>query len=613
MTWTLEIHHIDVVGSGDATLIVAEDDGLGHAHGPSMRTCLVDGGRAMAGNTVHDYLINNVNLGTGGGQHPLDVMVVTHYDADHMDGIRSLLLRPHHGIYDNTLVFDQGETASDEANYLLYANAIGVRHGRTRVTRNVANTQVPVKDRKAVRVRPAAVNNVRTQPMMFGVHGAVPPNPPVNAPAPLAVPPGAVIHAATLADWWHPYWLVGREILWTDAAGEPSNQPRPGAPTMTCIAANRFVREDAGNSLYRVGSALASAEKIKNEMSLAFELQFGTFRYYIGGDIESAQERLIAEYLNSTDSVAGRVHVVKASHHGAKTASRRSFIDRMRPEAVIISCGTANQYHHPAQRTVGILDGHPDVAGAAPPQLRPVPNYLTGYEFPHNPGGPAHGGGDSSEIAGDPVPAVLPVKPGHVRLDVTQVQSQYDARGLQACALDATLTETANVLGVALPALLGPELADALLGAGPADLRIDFVIQAILGAAPGLGPAPAAIVAAVAAGTAAIAGGVPAIVAAVHAAATGAAVAAPEAAVVAAVAAVAGTLGGIGHATVLARVQQAVHAAALLGGAAAGAAAAAGVTAAAVTAAAAPATGRFTASYWIRYVAVPGLHVETIY
>ncbi|WP_433042556.1 ComEC/Rec2 family competence protein [Dactylosporangium sp. CS-033363] len=617
MTWTLEIHHLDVVGSGDATLIVARDDGVGHAHGPSMRTCLVDGGRATAGPTVHGYLTTTANLGTGPGQHPLDIIVVTHYDADHMNGVRNLLQRRGAGIYDHTLVFDQGEPAGDENSYFLYADAIGVRPGRVRVTRNVANVQPPVKERKGKLLRPGPVNNVRIQPRTFLTHGAVPNNPAVNAPPPLVVPGAAVINPANLAEWWHPYWLVGREILWTGTGGEPINQPRPHAPTMTCIAANRFVREDAGHSLYRAVAPLGNPEKIKNEMSLAFELRFGTFRYYIGGDIEEAQERTIAEYLNDQNSVAGRVHVVKASHHGADTASTRSFIRRMRPEAVIISCSTSNQYGHPAPRTAAILDGYPDAATPPPPQFRPIPNYLTGYEFPHAPGGPNHGGGASSEIAGDPVPLVGAVQRGHVRLDVTQAQSQYDARGLLATTLVTGADRTANVLGLAPPGGLLPALAKAVLSVGPPVARITAVVQAALGVAPGFGAAPATIAATVTAGTApgTIAGGMPAIVAAVHAAAIGAAAPVPaaQAAVVAVAAGLAGSLGGVVHAAVLQLVQQATHAAALLGGAGAGAAAAAGVAAAAATNAATPAAGRFTVTCWIRYLAVPGAHTQTIY
>src|SRR5262249_1576601 len=144
---------------------------------------------------------------------------------------------------------------------------------------------------------------------------------------------------AMTSGWWHPYWLVGREILWTDVAGEPIAPVGAGVPpTITCIAVNRYVRNGPGTAAYLAPGLMQNAERIKNEKSLAFEVRFGNFRYFIGGDIETLQETTIATYLNQPNTVAGRVHVIKASHHGSDTSTSRAFVDRMRPEAAVISC-----------------------------------------------------------------------------------------------------------------------------------------------------------------------------------------------------------------------------------------------------------------------------------
>jgi hypothetical protein len=79
----------------------------------------------------------------------------------------------------------------------------------------------------------------------------------------------------------------------------------------------------------------------RNEKSLAVEVTFGNFRYYVGGDIETAQENSIQLLLNNTGDAAGRVLAMKTSHHGANTATARGFVDQLRPSAAFISCGTA--------------------------------------------------------------------------------------------------------------------------------------------------------------------------------------------------------------------------------------------------------------------------------
>ncbi|HEX3557448.1 MAG TPA: MBL fold metallo-hydrolase [Thermoanaerobaculia bacterium] len=79
MPWQLEIHIIDV-GQGESSLIVA-DDGAGQS-----RTMLIDAGLPIYGETVHDYIVQKLN------GRPLDHILVSHYDADHSGGIKSLLI-----------------------------------------------------------------------------------------------------------------------------------------------------------------------------------------------------------------------------------------------------------------------------------------------------------------------------------------------------------------------------------------------------------------------------------------------------------------------------------------------------------------------------------------
>jgi hypothetical protein len=52
MPWTLEIHHIDVGGSGDSTLIVAREIPVLPGALPTVRSALIDGGLVGNGPTA---------------------------------------------------------------------------------------------------------------------------------------------------------------------------------------------------------------------------------------------------------------------------------------------------------------------------------------------------------------------------------------------------------------------------------------------------------------------------------------------------------------------------------------------------------------------------------
>ncbi|HET6997363.1 MAG TPA: hypothetical protein VFI03_02150 [Solirubrobacterales bacterium] len=79
MSWTLEIHQIDV-GQGESSLLVAREP-----VGNLTKSMLIDGGETGYAETVHKYIKRT-------GVRQLDHMLVSHYDDDHSGGILALLL-----------------------------------------------------------------------------------------------------------------------------------------------------------------------------------------------------------------------------------------------------------------------------------------------------------------------------------------------------------------------------------------------------------------------------------------------------------------------------------------------------------------------------------------
>ncbi|QQR79818.1 MAG: MBL fold metallo-hydrolase [Deltaproteobacteria bacterium] len=105
----LKIYVIDV-GQGDATLIV----------GPLGRTLLIDSGPAESGHRAIIPLLNTLHIDT------IHWMVLTHYDADHIGGLREVLSGDDEilGTYDDLYpifgLYDRGEET--DKNTFTYQN-----------------------------------------------------------------------------------------------------------------------------------------------------------------------------------------------------------------------------------------------------------------------------------------------------------------------------------------------------------------------------------------------------------------------------------------------------------------------------------------------------------
>ena len=90
----------------------------------------------------------------------------------------------------------------------------------------------------------------------------------------------------------------------------------------------------------------------ENDMSLALLVEFGHFKYFVGGDIELTTEGKLAQ----SDAVLD-VDVYQANHHGSHTSSSLPFVTDLSPTVVIISNGNHGGFQHPRQHTLNILAG----------------------------------------------------------------------------------------------------------------------------------------------------------------------------------------------------------------------------------------------------------------
>ncbi|WP_417805840.1 ComEC/Rec2 family competence protein [Thalassospira lucentensis] len=339
MTWTLEISHIGLTKSGDATLIVASD-------GEKMkRSVLIDGGRHTDFPATKSFITSKY-----GKNFKIDIVINTHYDADHLNGIR-YLLNNCKNISSNSTIYDQGipgiisieGKGFHQSEYKSYVATVHYKGTETlnyfhSIDNRVHPTKMVSSDCEVEKGDPHSLSD-----------GGF-------------LSSGHLIYQEIF--WQQPSSPTGvfpaalTSLSYTYQPAPAHNIPPPqgtipeGAPTIECIAANQHYA-----ALNKTGKVLPpplsttrkNPTDPKNDKSLAFLVNFGSFTYYIGGDLTSDVEDNLIDYIQQR---RGKTFYMKASHHGSEHSTSKVFLEKLAPEAVFISNGLNNQYPHPSVETI---------------------------------------------------------------------------------------------------------------------------------------------------------------------------------------------------------------------------------------------------------------------
>lgn len=86
----------------------------------------------------------------------------------------------------------------------------------------------------------------------------------------------------------------------------------------------------------------------ENSASLTFLIEKGEFSMLFTGDLDGSEEKYVARELQKY----GKITVLQVAHHGSKNSSTREFVEAIRPQVSIISCGINNSYGHPHSQTL---------------------------------------------------------------------------------------------------------------------------------------------------------------------------------------------------------------------------------------------------------------------
>jgi len=89
---------------------------------------------------------------------------------------------------------------------------------------------------------------------------------------------------------------------------------------------------------------MSTGGNLPNVNSIVARLDYGDFSMLLPGDAEEQTEhQMLTKDLNL------KVKILKVAHHGSKYATAQDFLDRVKPQVAIVSCGEWNRYGHPAQ------------------------------------------------------------------------------------------------------------------------------------------------------------------------------------------------------------------------------------------------------------------------
>lgn len=89
---------------------------------------------------------------------------------------------------------------------------------------------------------------------------------------------------------------------------------------------------------------MSTGGNLPNANSVVVRLDYGDFSMLLPGDAEEQTEHQML-----TKDLSLKAKILKVAHHGSKYASAQDFLERVKPDVAIVSCGEWNRYGHPAQ------------------------------------------------------------------------------------------------------------------------------------------------------------------------------------------------------------------------------------------------------------------------
>jgi len=101
-----------------------------------------------------------------------------------------------------------------------------------------------------------------------------------------------------------------------------------------------------------------ATEEHVNNASVVLKLVYGSFAMLLTGDAElPVWERMLRSRSETEMRELLHADVLKVSHHGSRTGTDATLLERIAPQQVVISVGRDNRFGHPHEEVLDLLDG----------------------------------------------------------------------------------------------------------------------------------------------------------------------------------------------------------------------------------------------------------------
>lgn len=105
-----------------------------------------------------------------------------------------------------------------------------------------------------------------------------------------------------------------------------------------------------GDAIVTVLAPNSSSYQDANDYSIVVKVSYGSTSFLLTGDAESVSEsEMVSKGLDL------RATVLKVGHHGSKSSTSQSFLNKVNPKYAVISVGKDNDYGHPKQEVMNRL------------------------------------------------------------------------------------------------------------------------------------------------------------------------------------------------------------------------------------------------------------------
>lgn len=157
-----------------------------------------------------------------------------------------------------------------------------------------------------------------------------------------AYPPAMFLDPAVV----HPLPQYDRLLGWLESAAIPVRTAR-GGRTITLEEGIRL------SLLWPSEPLLTGTRSDVNANSVVALLTFGEVSFLLAADAEAVTEKHL---LAAKPPLPLQATVLKVAHHGGRHSTTARWLDRVKPQFAVISCGAVNGYGHPHPETLARLE-----------------------------------------------------------------------------------------------------------------------------------------------------------------------------------------------------------------------------------------------------------------